>query len=134
MSKYDYTGAAAEIKFILKPVQNWTAFKRSSEVFNISDNSKKMFLNIVNGTGSFEDKEKAMRKISGYKSMFNEIYPSLRTAKTEILTVKEKKSPAEISLLAKRIVNRDTTSEALSNEELLYAASLTPNLKEKEAI
>ena len=135
MSKYDYTGAAAEIKFILKPVvQNWTAFKEALRSSDISDNSKKMFLNIVNGTGSFEDKEKAMRKISGYKTMFNEIYPSLRTAKTEILTVKEKKSPAEISLLAKRIVNRDTTSEALSNEELLYAASLTPNLKEKEAI
>jgi tetratricopeptide (TPR) repeat protein len=135
MSKYDYTGAAAEIKFILKPVvQNWTAFKEALRSSDISDNSKKMFLNIVNGTGSFEDKEKAMRKISGYKSMFNEIYPSLRTAKTEILTVKEKKSPAEISLLAKRIVNGDTTSEALSNEELLYAASLTPNLKEKEAI
>ena len=135
MSKYDYTGAAAEIKFILKPVvQNWTAFKKALRSSDISNDSKKMFLNIVNGTGSFEDKEKAMRKISGYNSMFNEIYPTLRTAKTEILTVKEKKSPAEISLLAKRIVNGDTTSEALSNEELLYAASLTPNLKEKEAI
>ena len=75
-----------------------------------------------------------MRKISGYKSVFNEIYPSLRTAKTEILTVKEKKSPAEISLLAKQIVSGDTTSGALSTEELLYAASLTPSLKEKEAI
>ncbi len=135
MSKYDYTGAAAEIKFILKPVvQNWTALKEALRSSDISNDSKRMFLNIVNGTGSFEDKEKAMRKISGYKEMFNEIYPTLRTAKTEILTVKEKKSPAQISLLAKRIVNGDTTSEALSNEELLYAASLTPNLKEKEAI
>ena len=135
MSKYDYTGAAADIKFILKPViQNWTAFKEALRSSDISDNSKKMFLNIVNGSGSFEDKEKAMRKISGYKSVFNEIYPSLRTAKTEILTVKEKKSPAEISLLAKQIVSGDTTSGALSTEELLYAASLTPSLKEKEAI
>ena len=135
MSKYDYTGAAADIKFILKPViQNWTAFKEALRSSDISDNSKKMFLNIVNGSGSFEDKEKAMRKISGYKSVFNEIYPSLRTAKTEILTVKEKKSPAEISLLAKQIISGDTTSGALSTEELLYAASLTPSLKEKEAI
>ena len=135
MSKYDYTGAAAEIKFILKPVvQNWTAFKEALRASDISDNSKKMFLNIVNGSGSFEDKEKAMRKISGYKSVFDEIYPSLRTAKTEILTVKEKKSSAEISLLAKQIVSGETSSEVLSTEELLYAASLTPRLKEKEAI
>ena len=135
MSKYDYTGMAAEIKFILKPVvQDWTAFKKALRSSKISESSKKSFLNIINGSGSFEDKEKAMRKISGYKSAFNSIYPSLRTAQTEILTVKEKKSPADISLLAKRIVNGDATNEVLSNEELLYAASLTPSLKEKEKI
>ena len=135
MRKYDYTGTAAEIKFILKPVvQDWTAFKVALRNSEISEDSKKSFLNIVNGSGSFEDKEKAMRKISSYKSVFDKVYPSLRTAQTEILTVKEKKSPAEISLLAKHIVNGDTTSEVLSNEELLYAATLTPSLKEKEEI
>ena len=135
MRKYDYTGTAAEIKFILKPVvQDWTAFKVAMRASEISEDSKKAFLNIVNGSGSFEDKEKAMRKIPAYKSVFDKVYPSLRTAQTEILTVKEKKSPAEISLLAKHIVNGDTTSEVLSNEELLYAATLTPSLKEKEEI
>lgn len=135
MRKYDYTGTAAEIKFILKPVvQDWTAFKVAMRASEISEDSKKSFLNIVNGSGSFEDKEKAMRKIPAYKSVFDKVYPSLRTAQTEILTVKEKKSPAEISLLAKHIVNGDTTSEVLSNEELLYAATLTPSLKEKEEI
>ena len=135
MSKYDYTGTAAEIKFILKPVvQDWTAFKEALRASEISEDAKKSFLNIVNGSGTFEDKEKAMRKISGYKTVFDDVYPSLRTAQTEILTVKEKKSPAEISLLAKHIVNGDTTSEVLSTEELLYAATLTPSLKEKEGI
>ena len=128
-------GTAAEIKFILKPVvQDWTAFKVALRASEISEDSKKSFLNIINGSGSFEDKEKAMRKISPYKSVFDKVYPSLRTAQTEILTVKEKKSPAEISLLAKHIVNGDTTSEVLSNEEFLYAATLTPSLKEKEEI
>ena len=65
MSKYDYTGTAAEIKFILKPVvQDWSAFKVALRASGISEDSKKSFLNIVNGSGSFEDKEKAMRKIS----------------------------------------------------------------------
>ena len=135
MSKYDYTGKAAEIKFILKPVvQDWTAFKKALRASKINESSKKSFLNIINGSGSFEDKERAMRKVSGYKSVFNIIYPALRTAQTEILTVKEKKSPADISLLAKQIVNGEATSEVLSSEELLYAASLTPSLKEKEEI
>ena len=58
-------GTAAEIKFILKPVvQDWTAFKVALRASGISEDSKKSFLNIVNGSGSFEDKEKAMRKIS----------------------------------------------------------------------
>ena len=101
---------------------------------SLSDASKAAYLNIINGSGSFVDKEKSMKKLPDYKEVFKTVYPKLRTAQTEILTVKLKKSAAEISLLAKQIVNGEASNDVLSTEEFLYAATLTPSLKEKEGI
>ncbi len=136
MKKYDYKEMADEIKFVLKPViQDWKAFKAALNNYDgISDAQKSQILKIVNGAGSFEDKEKALRKLDSYKAIFKDIYPGLRVAKTEVLTVKEKKSNPHISILAKQIVDGKISADSLSNEELLFAATLTPSLTEKEAI
>jgi tetratricopeptide (TPR) repeat protein len=136
MDKYDYKGTADSIKFILKPiVDDWNGFKNALASYEgISAEQKSEMLNIVNGPGAFEDKEKALSKVNGYKKMFKEVYPGLRSAKTEILNVKEKKTDAEISVLAKEIVAGTASADTLSIEELMYSASLTPDLSEKEAI
>ncbi|MEQ9169229.1 MAG: hypothetical protein RLO12_23445, partial [Fulvivirga sp.] len=73
-------------------------------------------------------------KLPNYNKVLRELYPKLRTAKTEILTVKEKKTDAEISVLSKGIAGGTVSADTLSEEELLYSATLTPSLKEKEAI
>ncbi|MFY0688619.1 MAG: hypothetical protein JXQ90_15700 [Cyclobacteriaceae bacterium] len=136
MKKYDYKGMADSIKFIIKPVvQDWTAFNNAlREYEGVDEDTKNRFRKVVYGTGSFEDKEIALREIDGYKMVFDELYPTLRTAKTEILTVKVKKAPEAIAVLAKKIVAGEEEGDALSNEEFLYAATLTPSLDEKEAI
>ena len=136
MSRYDYTDAADEIKFILKPVvQDWSAFKAAlSEYDGIGDDEKSKYTNIINGTGSFVDKEKALQELSTYDQVFDDIYPGLRSAKTEILTVKDKKSNATIAVLSKQIVNGESSLDTLSTSEFLFSATLTPSLDEKEAI
>lgn len=136
MNRYDYKGMADSIKFILKPVvEDWTAFKAALREYDgISADSKRKMTQIVDGNGTFEDKEKELRTVEGYDDVFEDIYPGLRSAKTEILTVKEKKSNAEISVLAKGIADGSVSADTLSNEELLFAATLTPSLDEKEAI
>ena len=136
MRRYDYKGMADSIKFIIKPVvEDWSAFRSALASYNgIEDDAKSQMRRIIDGSGSFEDKEKELRKVNGYKTVFDELYPELRSAKTEILTVKEKKSPAQIAVLAKQIVDGSVEADTLSNEEFLYAATLTPSLKEKEAI
>ncbi len=136
MDRYDYKGAAESIKFVLKPViEDWTAFKIALEKYDgIDQSSKSAFLNIVNGSGSFEDKEDALQKLPDYKKVRKDIYPDLRAAKTEILTVIEKRSDAEISILAKQIADGKLPADTLSYGELAYAAHLTPSLKEKAAI
>ncbi len=135
MKKYDYKGMADSIKFILKPVvDDWSTFTAALAAYQgISSDEKSAYMNIINSGGSFEDQEKQMKKLSGYKKVFKEVYPGLRTAKTEILTIKKKKTDAEISVLAKQ-TTQGGAADALSFEELMYSATLTPSLDEKAAI
>ena len=136
MRKYDYKQQADEIKFILKPViQDWNGFK--SELANydgISSEQKAEYLNIINGGGDFESQEDQLHRLPTYRKVFRDIYPKLRTAKTEILVLKDKKTDAEISVLSKQITQGQVNQDTLSLEELMYAASLTPSLEEKAAI
>ena len=135
MKKYDYKGKADSIKFILKPViQDWNEFKNVLASYDgISSEEKTEYLNIINSGGTFESQEKAMQKLGTYRKIFKDVYPKLRTAKTEILVVKEKKTDAEIAVLAKQIT-QGANADTLSFEELMYAATLTPSLEEKVAI
>ena len=136
MKSYDYMGMSDSIKFVLKDVvENWTQFKQMlSKYDGISADQKSEITNIVNGSGTFEDKEDQLQKLSSYKTIFKDIYPDLRTAKTTILTVKVKKPDAEIAVLAKQVGEGTVSADTLSDEELSFGATLTPALKEKEAI
>ncbi|XOV94674.1 MAG: hypothetical protein ACFHWX_08210 [Bacteroidota bacterium] len=136
MSRYDYKDIADEIDFILKPVvQDWGAFKAAlADYDGISASEKSEYTNIINGSGTFVDKEKQLQKLPTYKKVFNDIYPGLRSAKTEILTVVEKKPNATIAVLAKSIVSGSASMDTLTMNEFLFAATLTPSLDEKEAI
>lgn len=136
MRRYDYKGMADSIQFILKPVVlEWEPLVAALEEYEgINATSKQQMLDIINGSGSFEQKEDQLQKVQGYQQLFREVYPLLRTAKAEILTVKEKKTDAEIATLARQIANGTVSADTLSNEELAYAATLTPNMQEREKI
>jgi tetratricopeptide (TPR) repeat protein len=136
MKKYDYQGAAADVKFILKPiVDDWSEFKTALAAYNgISADEKTALLNVVNNGATFEEQEKQLKKLAGYNKVFKDVYPSLRAAKTEILTIKAKKTDDEMSVLAKQITTGQAGIDTLSFEELMYAATLTPSLEEKTAI
>ena len=136
MKKYDYKGMADSISFIQKPViDDWNEFKNALSAYEgITSEDKAEYLNIINAGGAFEATEKQLKKLKTYKKVFKDVYPGLRTAKTEILTIKDKKTDAEISVLAKQITQSAVKADTLSFEELMYAATLTPSLEEKAAI
>lgn len=136
MKKYDYKQQADEIKFILKPVvRDWAEFKTALAAYDgISSEEKSQYLNIINGSGTFEEQEKQLQRLPTYRKVFRDIYPKLRTAKTEILVLKDKKTDAEISVLSKKITQGSASADSLSLEELMYSATLTPSLEEKAAI
>jgi hypothetical protein len=135
MKKYDYKGMADSISFVLKPViREWTNFKTELEKYEgLSSEEKAEYLNIVNAGGTFEDQEQQMKRLKTYNKVFKNVYPKLRTAKTEILIVKDKKTDAEISVLAKSISQGTQNADTLSFEEIMYASTLTPSLEEKAA-
>lgn len=136
MDKYDYKDMANQIRFVQKPIiDDWTAFKSMLASYNgISSSDKAEYTRIINGTGSFEQKEKQLQKLSTYKQVFKDIYPNLRTAKTEVLTVKPKKTAEQIANLAIQIANGRTSADQLTVEELAYAAAKNPSLEEKKKI
>lgn len=136
MDKYDYKGLADSINFVLKPiVEDWGLFKKHLKQYDgISQSEKQKYLDIVNGSGDFEKQEKRLQKLDTYDKVFNDLYPELRSARTEIIAVKDKKSKSEISVLAQKLVKGEVDADTLTANELAYAATLTPSLSEKEKI
>ncbi len=136
MKKYDYKAVADEIKFIQKPiVDDWSTFKTALAAYTgIPEDQKAAMLNVVNSGSDFEAQEKQLQKLPGYKKVYKDVYPGLRTAKTEILTIKDKKTDAEMSVLSKQITSGQVKADTLTFEELMYSATLTPSLDEKVAI
>ena len=136
MKKYDYQGVADEIKFIQKPViDDWNGLKAALATYTgIADDEKAKYLEIINAGGAFEDTERKLQKLASYRKVLKDVYPGLRTAKTEILTVKKKKTDAEMSVLAKQITQGQMKADTLSFDEMMYAATLTPSMDEKAAI
>tara|TARA_B100001540_G_scaffold48697_1_gene43734 strand:- start:11 stop:1816 length:1806 start_codon:yes stop_codon:yes gene_type:complete len=136
MDRYDYKDEAGEINFDLLPVvENWDALRRALRAStSLSREDRSQIGAIINGGGSFVDKEKSLSKLSSYRTLMKEVYPDLRTARTEVTTVIEKKPNNEILAIAQNIVSGESSSEALSHGELLFAGGLTPDLSEKAAI
>lgn len=136
MKKYDYKNLADSIKFELKPmVQNWKMFRDVVKTSSLTEDQKKEVLGIIDVKGAdFVSQEGELQKLSYYKTITNDLYPKVRTAKTEILSVKEKKTDAEIAAIASQIARGDSTTDSLSVEELGYAASMSKDLKEREAL
>ena len=136
MDKYDYKDEAGSINFDLVPVvENWDGLRRVLRASSsLSRAEKSQISSIINGGGSFVDKEKSLSKLSVYKTLMKEVYPDLRTSRTEVVTVIEKKPNNEILAIAQNIVSGEASSDALSHGELLFAGGLTPDLTEKAAI
>ncbi|WP_185974382.1 tetratricopeptide repeat protein [Litoribacter populi] len=136
MEKFDYRDESKDVQFILKPVvDDWSDFKLLLEDYNqLNESQKEEYYEIIDGSGDFDSKERQMRQLSTYKTVFNDLYPRMRIAQTEILTTKDKKSEAEISILGSRISRGDVQTDTLSEAELAYAAEINPSYSAKESL
>ncbi|MCD7930141.1 MAG: hypothetical protein LUH15_01515 [Tannerellaceae bacterium] len=107
--------------------QDWEGFRELVSKSNIQD--KDLVLRVLSMYNDPEQREREIKNISSvFKVLADEILPQLRrsrlTANIEIIG----KSDEEISALAK------SNPAELNEEEILYAATLVKDCKEKEAI
>jgi Flp pilus assembly protein TadD len=107
--------------------QDWEGFQALVSKSSLQD--KDLVLRVLSMYRDPEEREREIKNISSvYKSLADEILPELRrsrlTANIEIIG----KSDEEISRLAQ------SNPKELNVEELLYAATLTKNATDKEAI
>ncbi len=136
MKKYNYNSKADSIVFNVKSVvDEWSGLKAILDTTSkLTVEEKQQIMEVVNGSEDFTSKELKLQSLPVYPKLFKSIYPILRTAKTDIGVVKKKKTFAEISMLGKSISNGTTSSDSLRDDELAFAATLTPIESEKEAI
>jgi len=107
--------------------QDWEGFQELVSKSNVQD--KDLVLRVLSMYKDPEEREREIKNISSiYKSLADEILPQLRrsrlTANIEIIG----KSDDEIKALS------NSNPRGLTVEEILYAATLTNNAAEKEAI
>jgi len=134
MSKYNYQNE--KVDFITKPVSlDWSSFKALvQESKKLTEKQKADILAIVNGGDDFVTAELKLQKLPVYNTLVRDIYPPLRTAKVEVLVEKKKLTEPEIIVLGQQIAKGEVSADNLSEQELLFTASKTPDLKEQEAI
>ncbi|NDP19463.1 MAG: tetratricopeptide repeat protein [Paludibacter sp.] len=107
--------------------EDWAGFQALMEKSNIQD--KEVILRVLNMYTDPEQREREIKNLSvAFKSIAEEILPQLRRSRLKLTVDVTGKSDEEISKLEKEDASK------LSVEELLYSATLTNSLSEKEAI
>lgn len=136
MKTYQYREQADSIEFVIKPIiEDWAMLRDTLAGTDVlTEEQESQILSVIDGEGSFEEKEDQLHKLPFYRKLLTQVYPKLRTAQTEILTLQEKKPDSEISVLAKQMAAGTADTSALNTEELAWAATLTPDVNEKITI
>jgi tetratricopeptide (TPR) repeat protein len=130
-----YNNTVASIDFNIETLQkNWQAFLGRVQNSALPEEQIQQILAIVNGPGSFQEKEEKLQTLPSYDYLEMYVYPVLRYAQVTIDYQPNLRRDYEIYLLAKKIVENRANADALTAEEMQYAATLTPLLAEKKRI
>lgn len=138
MGKYNYKKEKIEIEFkntsqvLDETTPEFLSLVKANG--NLTSEQKSEVESVMNGEGDFVAKEMKLQKMPYYETLMNEVYPALRYARTDVFQGAMKKSDAEISTTAKKIVDGKAKHDALTEDEMLYAAHLSPDMTEKQAI
>ncbi len=112
-----------QIKFnIFARGEDWDGFMKSVETSNITD--KNIILNVINSQPDLRKREQEIRNMTiVYKEIEDDILPPLRRVNIKVNCFEPKKSDEKIAELS------TSYPDSLNIEELLYAATLTNDLK-----
>lgn len=134
MEQYDYTDEAKNINFVIKPVvEEWKTFLDMLSTYDgVDADTKNEMKNIINGPGEFRTKELKLQKVPGYRKVFNDLYPQLRTAKAEIIRILPQMTEAEIIAYGYQVAKGTEDSVGLEASEMAFAAFSQEDLDDRE--
>ena len=133
---FSYLNKVEKIHFdTLAYVRRWDTFLQKVTTSALKPDQVDSVVTIINDTkGSFEQKEKALHRLSSFDYIEQYIYPVLRFGTVAVAYTAPKRYDSEVYLLSKKIVDKQIEADALTPEELRYSATLTPLLAEKQRI
>ena len=130
-----YTNSSKTVKFKVQPVvRNWDRFLKQVQLSALKPDQINQILDVVNSKATFREKENQLAQLDSYEYLQLYVYPTLRYADVRITYTMPQKKDSEIYLLSRKIVENRIDAEKLTEEELRYAATLTPLLSEKRQI
>ncbi|WP_156175920.1 hypothetical protein [Hymenobacter terrenus] len=136
VKNFSYLNKVENIRFdTLAYTRRWDTFLSKVMTSALKADQIDSVVTIINDTrGTFEQKEKALHRLSSFDYISQYIYPVLRFGTVAVTYTAPKRYNSEVYLLSKKIVDKQIETDALTPEELRYSASLTPLLAEKQRI
>ena len=136
VKNFSYLNKNENIRYdTLAYVRKWDTFLQKVTTSALKTDQIDSVITIINDTrGSFEEKEKALHRLSYFDYLEQYIYPVLRFGTVAVSYTAPKRYDSEVYLLSKKIVEKQAEADALTPEELRYSATLTPLLAEKQRI
>jgi tetratricopeptide (TPR) repeat protein/outer membrane protein OmpA-like peptidoglycan-associated protein len=130
-----YTNSTKSVQFKTRALpKSWDMFLSRIQNSALPEAEIQQILTIINNPSTNAQKEAALKKLESADYLENYVYPMLRFVEVRIGYTPVPRKDYEIYLLSKKIVDHKVDKEVLTEEELRYAASLTPLLKEKQKI
>ncbi|MCC9137776.1 tetratricopeptide repeat protein [Pontibacter silvestris] len=111
---------------------NWNLLLQKVKASALPQAEIQQVINIINSNQ--EEKEKALQQTAAYEYLQQYIYPALRFTKVVFNYNRDRKADYEIYVLAKKIAEEKIEASMLTEDELQYAATLTPLLAEKRKL
>ncbi|WP_201981816.1 tetratricopeptide repeat protein [Hymenobacter rubidus] len=136
VKNFSYLNKVEAIRFdTLAYVRKWDTFLQKVTTSALKPEQMDSVVTIINDTkGTFEEKEKALHRLTFFDYIEQYIYPVLRFGTVAVTYTAPKRYDSEVYLLSKKIVEKQIEADALTPEELRYSATLTPLLAEKQRI
>lgn len=136
LTRYGYRNSTESIRFSVQArPRDWALLLERVEQSALTEAQIDEIFDIVNGPGTYAHKAARLNESSAAEYLQTYVYPMMRRA---LVTIKHAPRPQrpdyELYLVAQRIADGSESADALTEDELRYAASLTPLLEDKRRI
>lgn len=109
-------------------------FRQLVDASSLTQEQKAEAKEILGRDGDFVENAQELQNKPYYKTLFDEVFPKMRYAKTQVKKSGAVKDLPEMSVMVKKMQAGELAADQLTEQEFLYVAANTPDLDERMAI